>query len=102
MVHDFFHQQVSLVVSCSWSLPVDVAHVARERLARLKSSLNLKLVRHYQDRQGNHKIQGGPHLTQSAEYPIQLGLKAATDVVLCVQFFCLGHLRPKYIYIYML
>ena len=51
--------------------------LARERLARLKSNLNLKLVRHYRDKQGRPKIQGGPHLTQSGEYPINLGLKAS-------------------------
>lgn len=54
---------------CSWH--------ARERLARMKSSLNLRLVKKYRDRRGEMKIKGGPHLTQSAEYPIQLGLKAS-------------------------
>ena len=48
----------------------------RERLARLKSSLNLTMVRKYKDRRGNDRVQGGPDLTASAEYPIQLGLKA--------------------------
>lgn len=50
--------------------------LARQRLARLKSSLNLKLVRRYKDKKGQTKIQGGPHLTQSGVYPIGLGLKA--------------------------
>ena len=50
--------------------------VARERLARLKSTLNLKLVRRYRDKKGQKRIQGGPHLTQSGIYPINLGLKA--------------------------
>ena len=49
---------------------------ARERLARLKSRLNLKLVRRYRDSTGASKIQGGPDLKQSQEYPINLGLKA--------------------------
>ena len=48
----------------------------RERLARLKSSLNLTMVRKYKYRRGNNRVQGGPDLTASAEYPIQLGLKA--------------------------
>ena len=50
--------------------------VARERLARLKSTFNLKLVRRYRDKKGQPKIKGGPHLTQSGAYPIHLGLKA--------------------------
>ena len=50
--------------------------VARERLARLKSTFNLKLVRRYRDKKGQSKIKGGPHLTQSGAYPINLGLKA--------------------------
>lgn len=48
----------------------------RERLARLKSSVNLKLVRRYKDRHGRTKVKGGPNLTESAAYPINLGLKA--------------------------
>lgn len=52
---------------------------ARERLARLKSRLNLKLVRRYRDRSGASKIQGGPDLKQSQEYPIHLGLKAGDN-----------------------
>ena len=48
----------------------------RERLARLKSSLNIKLVRRYKDRLGRDKVKGGPNLTESAAYPINMGLKA--------------------------
>lgn len=52
----------------------------RTRLARVKSVLNLSIVRRYQDRAGNTRIQGGPHLKQSGIYPIQLGLKAGFGI----------------------
>ena len=60
---------------------------ARERLARLKSSLNVSLVQHYKDSKGNTKVKGGPDLKRSAAYPIQLGLKAGGN---CFSFslFC--------------
>ena len=56
--------------------PVQSLDLAGKRLARLKSSLNLKLVQHYKDKKGASKIKGGPHLTQSSEYPVNLGIKA--------------------------
>lgn len=59
-----------------YSQPSLIPWSGRERLARLKSSLNLKLVQHYKDKKGASKIKGGPHLTQSSEYPVNLGIKA--------------------------
>lgn len=63
--------------------PIDPCQ--RERLARLKSTLNLKLVRHYRDKRGQKKIKGGPHLTQSGMYPINLGLKVGSLLSTYVQ-----------------
>ena len=60
---------------------------ARERLARLKSHLNLKLVHKYRDRRGVPKVQGGPHLTASGVYPINLGLKAGLCFVILPKSF---------------
>ena len=71
---DVFHHLKSLSVK-SFEVYISMLF-ARERLARLKSHLNLKMVRKYRDSKGASKVQGGPDLTKSAEYPINLGLKA--------------------------
>lgn len=68
-------------------------NTARERLARMKSHFNVKLVKRYRDKRGQQKIKGSRDLAKSAEYPIQLGLKAGLYVYVT-------WVSTAYIYIY--
>ena len=68
-------------------------NTARERLARMKSHFNVKLVKRYRDKRGQQKIKRSRDLAKSAEYPIQLGLKAGLYVYVT-------WVSTAYIYIY--
>lgn len=59
-------------------MPMNLEPVGRERLLHLKSVINLRLVKRYRNKHGQPKVKGGPHLTESANYPINLGLKAGS------------------------
>ena len=75
-----------------WPLML-MCNTARERLARMKSHFNVKLVKRYRDKRGQQKIKGSRDLAKSAEYPIQLGLKAGLYVYVT-------WVSTAYIYIY--
>lgn len=75
-----------------WPLML-MRNTARERLARMKSHFNVKLVKRYRDKRGQQKIKGSRDLAKSAEYPIQLGLKAGLYVYVT-------WVSTAYIYIY--
>ena len=48
----------------------------RQRLHRLKSVCKISLVKKYRDKFGQQKVCGTSQLRASAEYPVQMGLKA--------------------------
>lgn len=73
-------KRVTLYTTCDWiaALGTPIDQEKRRRLLRIKSRLDLQVVKKYQcKRTGKQKVAGGRDLYATSVYPVQLGLMAA-------------------------